>query len=252
MYCPVWVFFRKIDFGFWFLLRTTDFIVYKHAIRLESISKMVGKCKLHINFLSQCRDTNIIASFTNLKKLKQMSKRSRFKFCRKLLYGEISSKHKNLKELCKQQQDSQNLLKNGTTWIKQKCTTYSINCVISKYVAEVKSRHARNCPLNKSNAENGIQSNPNNVVWNLSSQNLTNENYDALSYGLNHGLATNLTSNDVLPSIESVRDQLARNNLLKENYHSINRLKKICKQLPSTLSIWITKKYLKIKINFKS
>ena len=130
--------------GFWFYLRTTDFAVYKHAIRLERISKKVEKFKLDINFLSQCRDTNIIPNFTNLKKLKQMNKRSHFKFCPKLLYDEISNKYKNLKELRKQHQEElQNLLKNVATWMKQKCITYSINCVISKYVAEVKFRHAR-------------------------------------------------------------------------------------------------------------
>ena len=90
--------------------------------------------------------------------------------------------------------------------MKQKCITYSINCIISKIVAEVKSHHARkyNCLLNESNAEKGIQSNPNNVVWNLSARNLTNEEYDDLSYGLNHGLAINLSCNDVLSSMESV------------------------------------------------
>ena len=90
--------------------------------------------------------------------------------------------------------------------MKQKCTTYSINFVILKYVAEVKSRLVRkyNCLLNKRNAENGIQSNTNNIVWNLPSRNLTNEEYDVLSYDLNHGLAANPSCNDVLPSMESV------------------------------------------------
>ena len=50
-----------------------------------------------------------------------------------------------------------------------------------------------------------------------------NGQYDVLSYGLNHGLATNLSCNDVLPSMESVWDHLTGNNLLKENYHFINR-----------------------------
>ena len=112
--------------------------------------------------------------------------------------------------------------------MKQKCLTYRINCVISRYVAEVKSEvksRKYKCLLNKGNAKNGIQSNPNNVAWNLSSRNLTNEEYDVLSYGLNLGLATNLSCNDVLQSMGSVWDQLTRNNLLKENYHSINRAK---------------------------
>ena len=33
------------------ILWTTDFTVYKHAIRLERISKKIEKCKLDINFL---------------------------------------------------------------------------------------------------------------------------------------------------------------------------------------------------------
>ena len=97
--------------GFWFHLQTTDFTVYKHAIRLERISKKTEKCKLDINFLSQRQDTKIIPNWTNLKKLKQKNERSHSKFCRKLLYDEISNKHKNLKELRNQQQESQNLSK---------------------------------------------------------------------------------------------------------------------------------------------
>ena len=51
----------------------------------------------------------------------------------------------------------ENLLKNIATWMKQKCITYSVNCVISKYVAELRFSHAKknnNCFLNESNAEN--------------------------------------------------------------------------------------------------
>ena len=95
--------------GFWFHLRTTNFIVYKHTIKSECISKKGEKCKLDINFLSQCCYTNIIPNFTNHKKLKQINKRSRFKFCQKLLHDEISNKHKNLKKFRRQQQESQNL-----------------------------------------------------------------------------------------------------------------------------------------------
>ena len=74
-----------------------------------------------------------------------------------------------------------------------------------------------------------------NVVWNLSSRNLTNEEFDVLSYGLNHGLATNLSCNDVLPSMGSVWDQLTRKNLLKENYHSINQAKNCLRALAFNL-----------------
>ena len=113
----------------------------------------------------------------------------------------------------------------------------SINCVISAYVVQVKCCHARkyNCLLSKSNAESGIQSNPNNVVWNISSPNLTREEFDVLSYGLNHGFATNFSCNDILPSMESIWDQLIRNSLFRENCHSINCAKNSMRALASNL-----------------
>ena len=114
-----------------------------------------------------------------------MNKIIYFKFCRKLLLDEISNKHKRLKQR-KQQQESQNL-------VKKRChldeAVYSccLNCVISKYVAEVKSRDARkyNCELIKSNTENSMQSNQNKITWNYSSRNLTNGEYNVLLYSLN-------------------------------------------------------------------
>ena len=137
--------------------------------------------------------------------------------------------------------------------MKQKCITCSINCVISKYVAEVKSPHARKYSyfLNKSNAENGIQSNPNNVVWNLSFRNLTNEEYDVLLYGLNHGLATNLTAMTCYHLWNLFVISLLETICLKKSTILLIELKTVCEHLPSTSSIWITKKYLKIKGNFK-
>ena len=58
-----------------------------------------------------------------------------------------------------------------------------------------------NCRLIKSNTENGIKSKSNNVVWNLPSRDTTNEEYNVLSYVLNHGLATNIGCNNVLQSM---------------------------------------------------
>ena len=74
----------------------------------------------------------------------------------------------------------------AATRINQKYIIYSISCVISKYLSEVTARHARkyNSLLNKINAENGVQSNPNNAFWNLSSLNVTDKDYGVLVYSL--------------------------------------------------------------------
>ena len=65
----------------------------------------------------------------------------------------------------------------------------------------------------------------NNIIWNLSSQNLNNEEYDDLSYVLNHGLAINLDCNGVLSSMESVWDEITRKIYLKKTTVLLIKLK---------------------------
>ena len=60
---------------------------------------------------------------------------------------------------------------------------------------------------------------------------MTNDEYDVLSYGLNHSIASKHYTNDVLPCMESVWDQLTRNKLLKDNYYNINRAKNCLRAL---------------------
>ena len=213
--------------GFWFNLRVTDHEVYKLAIKLERLEKKYQKCKLDIDFLSKCRDTNINPNFTQLKQLKEMDRKMRFKFCRKLLFNEISCKHKRLKSLKKNIDVVQTELLNSSTWLKRKCITYSINYVLSRFSDDVTKRHKRKYEnlLNVKYKKEGIQNNPNNIIWNLSSRNLSNEEYDVLLFGLSHGIATKCSTKDVIPAVEAIWDQLQRNNLIKSNYHSVTRAK---------------------------
>ena len=223
--------------GFWFHLRTTDHKIFKLAVKLERTTKKVVKCKLDINFLCKCRDTNITPNFTQLKQLNHMDAKSRNKFCRKLLFKEISTKHKRLKELQKEHKDQTDKLNSCCTWMKRKCITYSINFVMSKFEKQVAQRHLNKFErlVQKSNAENGFSDNPNNTIWNLSSHTLSNDEYEVLQYGLKHGLAMNLHPHDVLPSIENVWDQLTEKSLIKNDNHSINRAKNCLRSLAYNL-----------------
>ena len=123
------------------------------------------------------------------------------------------------------------------TWMKQKYIIYSISCVISKYVSEVKARHARkyNFLFNKISVENGIQSNPNNVVWNSSSRNVTDEDYGVLMYGLNRGLAANLNCNDVFHQKNLFGITLLETVCLKKITILSIKPKSVCEHLPSIL-----------------
>ena len=71
----------------------------------------------------------------------------------------------------------------------------------------------------------GIIPNPNVIVTNLSDRTLSNDEYEILAYGLNHGLHKRAKENDLLASTESVFKQLTKLNVLKKNRYSIERVK---------------------------
>ena len=54
---------------------------------------------------------------------------------------------------------------------------------------------------------------------------LTNEEYQVLRYGLNHGLATYQKPQDILASVESVWDQINKKNICKETQNHIETAK---------------------------
>ena len=73
--------------------------------------------------------------------------------------------------------------------------------------------------------EEGVKENPNNTIWNLTTRVLSNEEYQVLCYGLNHGLATYQKQNDILASVETVWDQINKKNICKETQNHIERAK---------------------------
>ena len=78
--------------------------------------------------------------------------------------------------------------------MKSICISYSIsiNIVITKYIGKVQQTHKKKLDnlFEKKQQEDGLETNPNNIIWNLTSRTLSKEQYEVLSYGLNHGLAT--------------------------------------------------------------
>ena len=98
-----------------------------------------------------------------------MDKKIRNGYYRRLLLDEISNKRNLWKLLNKQLGNETNILNDSTTWIKK---THN-----KKFDSLYK----------KKQQEDGIKENPNNTIWNLTSQTFSNDEYQVLSYGLNHG-----------------------------------------------------------------
>jgi len=73
----------------------------------------------------------------------------------------------------------------------------------------------------------GISKNPNPIITNLSSYVLSNDEYETLRFGLNHGLAKRPKDIDTFAFAEDLWYQLIRSKKLKENHHSLERTKNI-------------------------
>ena len=79
--------------------------------------------------------------------------------------------------------------------------------------------------LTDERTHNGIYTNPNVTITNLSSRILTNDEHEVLKYGLKHGIATKPRENDIFALAEDIYDQINRKGLCKENQTSVQRLK---------------------------
>ena len=165
-------------------------------------------------------------TFTKVKRLKDMNKKVRNKYHRRLLLDEVSNKHKRLKSLNKQLTIETDTLKSNVTWMKSICCSswrlisYSINIVITKYIKIVQWTHKKKLHnlFEKKQQEDGLETNPDNIIWNLTSRTLPNEEYESLRYGLKHGLATHRNTSDTIATAESVFNQISRQNLCKESH----------------------------------
>ena len=71
----------------------------------------------------------------------------------------------------------------------------------------------------------GLQSNPNDVILNLSGQDLTEEQIDILKLGLRHGLATRPDTLEMMAISEDTLDQVRRLNSWKEGFFTKDKVK---------------------------
>ena len=82
---------------FWYQLWITEKSTFKKVIAVERTRKKFEKCKLEMKFLVKCRESNMCPTFTKVKRLKDMNKKVRNRYHRRLLLDEVSNKHKTIK-----------------------------------------------------------------------------------------------------------------------------------------------------------
>ena len=167
-------------------------MLYKKAVKVERLAKKISKQELDLKFLVNCCDEHVYPKFTRWKNVKSNSVKHKNRFYRKILLDEISNKHRSLNEIRKQYQIAVDDLNGRLTYFKQYALKIAINRAVHKNENIIMKRHLKkfNALLHEQNKRDGLTSNPNRIITNLSSHILSNDEHNVLKYGLKHGIST--------------------------------------------------------------
>ena len=73
--------------------------------------------------------------------------------------------------------------------------------------------------------QEGMHSNPNNLITNLTNVTLLNNKIKILKYGLKHGIAIGPKESEMIVIMKDIYEQILRHNAIKDSYISHERLK---------------------------
>ena len=104
---------------------------------------------------------------------------------------------------------------------------FSINQSVEKEELKIVDRHKHKLDnfLQEKNLEDGLTENPNNIITNLSSRTLTEEEFEALRYGLKFGLTTRPCESNILAYTEDIWEQISKSEVPNVRRYNEARIK---------------------------
>ena len=165
--------------------------------------------------------------FTRWKNVKHNKKFVRTKFYRRVLLDEIASKHRAVKSTRRELNNGKKILFSSTTFFKGIALRFSINQSVEKEELKIVNRHKHKLDnlLQEKNSEDGLTENPNNIITNLSSHTLTEEEFEALRYGLKFGLPTLPCESNILAYTEDIWEQILKSEICNVGKYNEARIK---------------------------
>ena len=134
------------------------------------------------------------------------------------------AKHNDFRKLQQQHIDSQNQLRQSTTWLKYHSILFSINRLQSQKTQLIELRHQKKhdnliiekrlCDCTQRNP------NPNKTITNLTNITLTQDEISVLKLGLKHGVLLRPKEPEMIAIAENVWEQIEKHNILKDNHIS--------------------------------
>ena len=198
--------------------------MYKKAV--ERLSKRLKNYQSNVNFLIKFRD--VYPTFVKWKNTRYLDEKQKKKLFRRNLLNEISLKYRTIRKIQNDLKQNQNDCFPGLTWLKRQAICYSIQCSVNCFIKPIDKKLVSKLDtlIKVRDQINGVTGNPNTIVTNLSSFELSNDEYSLLRFGLSHGLATRPKEMETFALAEDIWSQLYRSNVLKQDVRSIERAKR--------------------------
>ena len=144
-----------------------------------------------------------------------------------LLNDAINERNTNVSHLRKTTVELKNAILDKTTWMKARLIVLSVNRLLSGERKKTTARHSQKLQrlLDMKTASEKLETNPNEVIVNLSGKPLTAEQIEILKLGLRHGLAARPNSLEMMAVSGDIYDQLERKQIWKEGFFTKERVK---------------------------
>ena len=132
-----------------------------------------------------------------------------------------------LKDVRVETSRKEKLLRESTTWMKYHVIKFSVNRLLNQEASRITERHQMKLDklIVKKRIQDGITENPNNLITNLTGEDLVDEDIDALKFGLRYSVAMRPSEAEMLTVMENLWDQISQKSLEKDPKISSSRIK---------------------------
>ena len=137
--------------------------------------------------MKKCKSADVYPKFIRWKNVKNKTKKEKNKFYRATLNNVIKARHNDFRKLQKQHDNSQNQLRQSTTWLKYNSILFSVNRLQSQKTHFIELQHQKkhdNLIIEK-RLYDYTQRNPNKIITNLTNFTLTQNKISLLELVLN-------------------------------------------------------------------
>ena len=178
----------------WTNLRNSNPALHKLALKYQRSSRRLQKAELDLKFSPKCKELQVYPKFVRWKSINKKKKRTQKRYHHLLLQDAITEKKTNISFLKSKTNNLKTEICSKAAWMRAKLICISVERLLHKEKSKILRRHSKKFQhlLDMKTTADDLQSNPSDVILNLSGQDLSKEQVDIFKLGLRQCLATRI------------------------------------------------------------